>query len=1122
MPYVIEEPEGSGGYTIEEPPAKSRIVEAAKYMVKPYIGAAEAAAANITGMAATPIAGLVGLGSLPWGADTATRNIEATHKALTWQPLTEQGQQLTDYSGQLMNTVFQKPIDAVAELGNRIAGPTGAAIGAGTMGAAELLIPAGMARIGRTKPVRVAEVVRRGELKPTLEDADVARQRIEGWRRTDELLAREPQRGRFTIEEPPVEAPAPTPTTYPNMSGQQTAIAGMYDTLLEKGVDTPTIRAQMERIFPKEVVDAEFESRLVAPTKQEVGQVVEGKFGISKNPNYVPAEPPQAPPITQGGEVGTQLLRPTQEDIAPYNRRNYGPLTTEGRGPQALLQGEETELARGSTGPGRDMPIESKPVVEEPISTELSSVTLHSNPIKAIADFYTEKMGIPAEEWLLKHTPTAIREFFSPTSTMPGSEAYKTIRTTAKGFAARADQFAGKVFDKLKPLDDTAKTNVFRAVNGEEPITNLPAEQQVLARQLIGINDKIGQMQVNAGVLTQDQVAANKGQYIHYMYLKHVLGDKGPDIGGGKIDLSVLKARKDMTQAQRRAIGLVEDISVAEPVSVSKGLHNVGMADMYKKIDANPEWTWQPPTAQVGGKAWNVGDLSKEVEIQRRVVEQNPTPEASARLAELETGIQEAQQLSGQAPEGFRKMPESKAYGALSGKFVRKEIVNDLLPLKTRVSDPSGSGGKAVNFALDVAEEAMTYFKIGKTALNLPTTARNVGSNAIQLNMSGIPAYEVLPRVTMAAKNMLQNSPDYIKTKRAGLYESNWAQGEIKEVMQILEKHSAMKKYNPLALAKDLAKYYGKVDDLFKFTKFEEQMSKGVGFEKAMNEANKWGMDYSLASRSVKAARRFAMPFVTYQYKIAPLIAESVIERPWVLAKYVAVPYAMADIARETLDLTEQDWNKLKASLPTWISRNQSYTPLPWKSPEGNVQWVNLEYFFPAQQMLALARDVEQGRFGEAVSDVGLGNPILDVYAVAKTMKGNNPPRDPYSNKEIYNYLDSPTEKAVKTSEWLLNKWMPTMLTRQGALGSTVKAITGQEDKYGKKVTPAQAAGRWVGINIVSPTKQQTDKERQFLALQARQWLGQIAKDPTVSPAKKQDALKRYKERLAEIYQGGQ
>jgi hypothetical protein len=134
-----------------------------------------------------------------------------------------------------------------------------------------------------------------------------------------------------------------------------------------------------------------------------------------------------------------------------------------------------------------------------------------------------------------------------------------------------------------------------------------------------------------------------------------------------------------------------------------------------------------------------------------------------------------------------------------------------------------------------------------------------------------------------------------------------------------------------------------------------------------------------------------------------------------------------------------------------------------------------------------------------------------------KTVKGDAPPKDPFTGREIYNQLDDPSEKALKMAEWLYSKWAPTMLTRYGALGYTARAIEGGKDIYGRAVTPGQAAGRWVGVNIVAPSPMQAIREKRARIMELRGSLARIMKDPSLSGEKKAQALRNFMEQVKQM-----
>ena len=81
--------------------------------------------------------------------------------------------------------------------------------------------------------------------------------------------------------------------------------------------------------------------------------------------------------------------------------------------------------------------------------------------------------------------------------------------------------------------------------------------------------------------------------------------------------------------------------------------------------------------------------------------------------------------------------------------------------------------------------------------------------------------------------------------------------------------------------ATKLSKFYGKIEDVFKLAKYIEQTEMEMPHEVAVHEAQKWGMDYSLAPPVIKYLRRHLLPFATYSYKITSLMAEAMVKRPW-------------------------------------------------------------------------------------------------------------------------------------------------------------------------------------------------------------------------------------------------
>jgi len=299
--------------------------------------------------------------------------------------------------------------------------------------------------------------------------------------------------------------------------------------------------------------------------------------------------------------------------------------------------------------------------------------------------------------------------------------------------------------------------------------------------------------------------------------------------------------------------------------------------------------------------------------------------------------------------------------------------------------------------------------------------------------------------------------------------------------------------------------------------KYLEQREKGATVEKAVIEAQKWGMDYSLADPSVKWARRHLIPFASYQYKIAPLIAESLIKRPWVIGSLVALPYAMWEVAKQiNSDMTEADWKELRKSIPTEVQKRGTWLLIPVKIG-GKYRWFDYSYMLPWGNYIGAFQAAKEGNIKGVVGQMGIGG--TPGLTLAKTFAvdplRNDPPREPFSNQPIYNRLDPAPLKAAKTMEYLYSMMAPSMLTRYGALGYTFSI--GKQDRWGRTIDPQQVAGRWFGVNLqeANPVVSASALKAQVNTL--REELIKLQLDPNISPERKEKYKARFQEEIADL-----
>jgi hypothetical protein len=130
---------------------------------------------------------------------------------------------------------------------------------------------------------------------------------------------------------------------------------------------------------------------------------------------------------------------------------------------------------------------------------------------------------------------------------------------------------------------------------------------------------------------------------------------------------------------------------------------------------------------------------------------------------------------------------------------------------------------------------------------------------------------------------------------------------------------------------------------------------------------------------------------------------------------------------------------------------------------------------------------------------------------------------------DVYNQLDSPKTKAIKMTEYLMNQWLPSSLAigtqhagggvfgPGSAVGYTIDALSGNKDRYGREVTPDQAALRWIGVNLVTPNAQQTRGQVAGRAADLKKSLIRILTDPQEDTAKKAEAMRQFQKEMGDL-----
>jgi len=762
---------------------------------------------------------------------------------------------------------------------------------------------------------------------------------------------------------------------------------------------------------------------------------------------------------------------------------------------------------------------------------------------------------------------------------LPGAGKHPAIvlenNPTHKQVTAKWEKVMG-LFEKEYWVDD--KRALKQAVDAGLPSSLMKDAQEVKKLQL-----QMGKMLLKHNHITRETYWKWYGSYVHYMYLRNMVGWRGSKhlksdivkhaekrLEASGTSAGMLLLRENLTQIEKQQIAQLKDIRSVIPIGVGETL-SVLANDKYYNHLKDPRMGVIIPfnkikgiiktekgyvaeydipenrisykyidKAEKDGKAWlvkvtegqriyhfHIDNLADEISKMEAVIKKikndktiggytaSDKQQQQAYLDVLRSLLAPVKEHLAINKENLRdhyvRMGEN--YGDIAGEYLNKAVRDDMVPL---VSDEAHKG--------QIYEEIMKWnaqvtmmFKAGKVALNPPTMFRNMISNLLQNNMRGRPLPHCLLDFMKALTSTASKDQWWQEARDIGLFRGNMMRTEAQEALDHFQKaqaHTTWFKF--MSWVSKSTHLYGKIDEVAKLSIYRQLREKGrlnrVGLALSGEKVNpyeaaiiasRYGMDYSLASRSIKHLRKQISPFVTYQYKILPIIAETLAHRPWILMKWVGflgtgTSWGFQGIAQtlsqSLIGMDDKEWERMLSQLPDFIAENNTYIPLPWKSGDGKVMWFDGLYFMPFGTWYSIFKDLSRGDVAEGFKSMGISNPFLTAYQSLNSATRDKPAMDPFTKQPIYNPLDTPQEKYLKIISWLHNVVTPGVIEnfmipgaqKRGALpiiiDVTINKAKNKElrDKWGRLMGWEQIL-RFFGINpyaVWPPQKRAIDKAR--------------------------------------------
>ncbi len=342
---------------------------------------------------------------------------------------------------------------------------------------------------------------------------------------------------------------------------------------------------------------------------------------------------------------------------------------------------------------------------------------------------------------------------------------------------------------------------------------------------------------------------------------------------------SQLIMRRDWTDAEMADMGKIMDARFNLIRTFQIFADDIANGQFFRDIAMNPEWSIKPEHASPEDKI--VDPASRWI---------------AGKTGSIYVGVDWVRvpntTIKGTGRDG---KGGAKHYGDLGGRLVRPEIWRDL----TEMDKASKPG---------TWNSIMTHWKLNKTARNPVVHLNNVMSNFLLMDL-----IDVTPRdFTDALIEYIEDGEMHRIAQMSGAYGGMFVQNELQRrtLKPIIDriKADARKDSGDIdgrlmattRIAETLWEAVKKVDNaavsmyqiedtVFRLATFMRHKDLGYSDAEAARISVDQFLNYDIRAPWVNGLRRTLLPFISYTYRAAPVVATAIAHRPWKLAKYLTL-----------------------------------------------------------------------------------------------------------------------------------------------------------------------------------------------------------------------------------------
>jgi predicted kinase len=427
---------------------------------------------------------------------------------------------------------------------------------------------------------------------------------------------------------------------------------------------------------------------------------------------------------------------------------------------------------------------------------------------------------------------------------------------------------------------------------------------------------------------------------------------------------------------------------------------------------------------------------------------------------------------------GWVKVPDTniqgtggkKRWGALAGKFVRAEIWRDLNEVD--IANRPGTWRKL-----------MSQFKKNKTGRNPVVHMNNINSNLVLMDLADVRMQDLAAGI----KAFYKGDANYQEALDNGAFGGDQISQEIRDqvfkpILDEISKQTTgasnpfLARAGVLGVVADklwtwaktaddgMLRAYQAEDQLFRMATYMRRRSQGESPQVAAANARDQFLNYDIRAPWIVMMRNSLFPFISYTYRAVPKLAEGLMHRPWKVAKYMAIAYAVNALAylwddgddgeeRERAALRDEEQGY------TWLGTPRMLR-MPWRDAHGLPVFLDVRRWIPAGDIF----DTSQGSSALPIpAPLQFGGPLQMAFEFMLN-------RQAFSGEDITNQLTQDAgDKFSGVADWAWKSWAPASFwtPRSWYWTKIANALYGAKEKYtDRPYSLTQAALSSIGIKF--------------------------------------------------------